>query len=221
MKRLKEKLKLLKESDTNLQIFGATFHEYRLNEPISVEEFELLEQKYSCKFPEDYKKFITQIGNGGAGPYYGVFSIETEDHNHGFCSWEEGCLIGDLSKPFQHSQAWNAVDDFWDNLYPDGDISEEEEEQLHEEYEEEYEEFINEVYWSKNVMQGSIPICHQGCAIRNWLVVSGPLKGTIWVDYRSEEGGIAPVLNKKKQPMTFTEWYDDWLTEVCSQLNIN
>ena len=34
------------------------------------------EEKHNLLLPEEYKFFLTQIGNGGAGPYYGLYSLD-------------------------------------------------------------------------------------------------------------------------------------------------
>ncbi len=54
---------------------------------------------------------MTEIGNGGAGPYYGVLPFGKDDDDR---DWEGGGLVGDLSKPFPHVTAWNLPVSFWD-----------------------------------------------------------------------------------------------------------
>ena len=41
---------------------------WRLNPPISQKDVDALENAYGFVLPEEYKKFITQIGNGGRIP---------------------------------------------------------------------------------------------------------------------------------------------------------
>ena len=54
-------------------------------------------------------------------------------------------------------------------------------------------------------VDGAFPICHTGCAIRVWLVVTGPEAGNLWMDDRPSDGGWSPMR------VTFQQWYDDWL----------
>src|SRR6185369_645346 len=42
-------------------------------------------------------------------------------------------------------------------------------------------------------VDGAIPICHMGCAIRIWLVVAGPEAGKLWTDDRASDGGWLPM----------------------------
>ena len=70
------KLSKLKAADRDYKSFGSGPHGYKLNPTLGLDQFEQIEEKYRCSFPEEYKHFITHIGNGGAGPSYGLFPIE-------------------------------------------------------------------------------------------------------------------------------------------------
>ncbi|MGB1284546.1 MAG: hypothetical protein ACPG44_08790 [Polaribacter sp.] len=63
-------------------------------------------------------------------------------------------------------------------------------------------------------------IADYGCALRYYLVVSGKEKGTIWLDQRADHDGITPVLNHKKEPITFTDWYINWLDESLNNFKL-
>ena len=64
-------------------------------------------------------------------------------------------------------------------------------------YEAELEAFDN-IYWNPKQVNGAIPICHQGCAYRNWLVITGAEAGNVWEDLRADEKGLRPVKSKSK-----------------------
>ena len=66
-------------------------------------------------------------------------------------------------------------------------------------------------------MRGAIPICHRGCALRQWLVVQGPLKGTIWDDDRVDRKGIRPLLDEHGRRVTFAAWYLSWLEQANAE----
>jgi hypothetical protein len=68
-------------------------------------------------------------------------------------------------------------------------------------------------YWNPAIMNGAIPICHQGCGLRQWLVINGEQKGFVWNDFRVDNAGIAPLLDESGKPMTFTDWYMGWLND--------
>ena len=62
------------------KVFGAESHRFELNPAVRKSIVTNFESKYRIELPEDYRRFITELGNGGAGPYYGVFKFrEMED----------------------------------------------------------------------------------------------------------------------------------------------
>jgi len=77
-------LKELKRKDPHFKNFGANVHRYNLNSPLSLIEIENFESKYNISLPIDYKYFITEVGNGVAGPYYGLFRFGEQDDGHGY-----------------------------------------------------------------------------------------------------------------------------------------
>jgi hypothetical protein len=102
-----ETLQALDRRDPQRRIFGSVVHQYRLNPPVPVTVLEAFEKKHGISFPEDYKQFITAIGNGGAGPFYGLFPFGEHDNCDGLCKWEDGFLMGNVAEPFRHTEAWN------------------------------------------------------------------------------------------------------------------
>ncbi len=68
-------------------------------------------------------------------------------------------------------------------------------------------------YWDPAIMDGAIPICHLGCAYRQWLVIHGPQRGFVWNDDRADDGGISPLLGDSGEPVTFSRWYMTWLED--------
>jgi hypothetical protein len=174
--------------------------------------------KVSFQFSEDYKYFITEVGNGGAGPYYGLFPFGEQDCGRGFCAWEGGGLVGDLSQVFPHTTAWNLPESFWQlRPNPPAGIALEEEDRLNELWDKE----LQEHYWNLAIMNGAIPICHLGCALRQWLVIQGQQKGYVWGDDRVDNRGIYPLRDRSGQGMTLSRWYLAWLHEACTTLGIS
>ena len=72
--------------DSKNSLFGAESHRYVLNTPIDVTVIRTAEEKYGFTLPDDYFRFITEIGDGGAGLDYGIrpftnfFEIGKEDY---------------------------------------------------------------------------------------------------------------------------------------------
>ena len=67
---------IAKEKDKDCKVFGACRHRYKCNPVASMEDVKAFEKKTGLKLPENYVYFLTHIGNGGAGPHYGMYSLE-------------------------------------------------------------------------------------------------------------------------------------------------
>lgn len=89
-----------------------------------------------------------------------------------------------------------------------------------EEVEDFFQHLFSENYYHEKHIEGSLYIADYGCALRYYLVVSGKEKGTIWLDQRADHDGITPVLNHKKEPITFTDWYINWLDESLNNFKL-
>ena len=87
-------------------IFGARKHEFVLNPCLSDREVTDFENTHGLSLPHDYRSFLISVGNGGAGPAYGVFKLGEMDHGHDERPWSD-VFVGDLAKPFPHTSEWN------------------------------------------------------------------------------------------------------------------
>ena len=201
------RLEKLSKLDKDRSVFGSNAHNYKLNSPLGISEIKEFENQHGISLPRDYRSFIASFGNGGAGPGYGLFPFGRDDEGR----WEETLSLGDPGNPFPHKDAWNLPDEFWrdEPNVPEG-LPTGEEDQLWDEWDAK----LARRYWSTSIMNGAIPICHLGCAHRQWLVVVGEQKGFVWDDLRADHGGLTPVKNANGDQMTFAEWYLAWLKEA-------
>lgn len=202
-----KRLQKLANGDKHRKVFGSASHNYALNPPLDVAEIEAFESKHQTSLPEDYRYFLTEIGNGGAGPSYGLFPFGYDDEGR----WGEILPIGDLGQRFPHDSAWNLDGEFWkaEPEIPEAMPKMEEQRLL-----DEWDKKLEANYWHPSIIDGAIPICHLGCALRQWLVVHGNQRGYVWDDMRADHAGIAPVKNADGKPMTFTNWYLQWLDDA-------
>jgi hypothetical protein len=73
---IKQKLKELKRKDPGFRVFGASSHRYVNKGRLYEHEVRSFENRFNIQLPPEYREFILQIENGGAGPYYGLESLE-------------------------------------------------------------------------------------------------------------------------------------------------
>lgn len=59
-----------------LTCFGSDSHRFRLNDCAKESVVAKFEAKHHVDLPEEYRAFLIQAGNGGAGPYYGLLPLE-------------------------------------------------------------------------------------------------------------------------------------------------
>lgn len=73
--KLRKQLKRAGEKDSDFSRFGADDHKYRLKPPASEETIAAFETRFGIFLPEGYRNFLLWVGNGGAGPFYGLYSL--------------------------------------------------------------------------------------------------------------------------------------------------
>jgi len=209
-KSILDQLARLKAKDPGFKNFGAFVHQYELYQPVLESEVAGFETRHGISLPHAYRYFVTQIGNGGAGPYYGLFPFDYHDDLRGYIEWEDGYMVGDVSIEFPHRESWNLPQEFWDEMpNPEPRIPFEEEDRMNEEWNAKLEKH----YWDPVVINGAIPVSHLGCARRQWLVINGSQKGFVWSDERVDYQGLSPLLDEHEQQVTFSAWYLSWLYE--------
>ena len=68
--------KLSEARRRKLSCFGSDSHKFELAAPLKEEDLRNFEAAHGVALPEDYRAFLLKVGNGGAGPYYGVCPLE-------------------------------------------------------------------------------------------------------------------------------------------------
>jgi len=190
---IKEKLTQLKNLDKNLSSFGVQKHKYELNPVLSENEITVFESTYGITLPLGYRAFLKQVGNGGAGPYYGLESLE--DGRYADLDYREDNFV-DVSKPFLLLDYWNPIQEM--------------------ETEEAYNAFQSE-YLDNKWVNGLLRLSNFGCGVSINLVVNGKEYGNIWVDDRGNDAGIYPdpYLSQNSR-IDFLGWYEVWLDEYIA-----
>jgi hypothetical protein len=205
MKAFSDRLHLLRAADPGYRVFGAAAHMYRLRPPATEDEVGAFEERHRVRLPDEYRDFLTGLGNGGAGPCYGLFPLGIFWDNPNPAR-QEG-MIGDLARPFPHEDAWNAGADYWE-MEPDIEVDEASWRAW------------RRLYFSRQLIDGALPICHEACGFFLLLIVTGADRGRIWLDGRASDDGIMPVTSGGRLPMTFGHWYANWLDEASRELGL-
>ncbi|MDF2859554.1 MAG: hypothetical protein K0Q87_5405 [Neobacillus sp.] len=188
---IKALVKRAGEIDKNREVFGASNHQYRLNPVVSIDKIHRFESQYNISLPEEYVFFLTKVGNGGAGPYYGLYTFEDDNmHNEYPDSLCKQSLINkDLTK------------ELWKNTM----------DKLEEADDAEYDEIMKQVYG------GLMIIGTQGCTYDNLLMINGSEKDKIvYIDWN-----LDPDYSPYFTNMTFLEWYENYFREIISENSVN
>ncbi|BDI18435.1 hypothetical protein ANSO36C_42370 [Nostoc cf. commune SO-36] len=108
--QLKKKLTQLAILDATFEVFGSESHQYQFKPCLSNKDIQVFESRYNIILPGEYRNFLLEVGNGGAGPGYGLsvlLGIEYEDVIPEKLYQEKYEI---LSKPFPLTEAWNNLD---------------------------------------------------------------------------------------------------------------
>src|SRR5262245_3442429 len=107
LSRVKTMLAHLADADREHAVFGSSSHRYILHPPLTEAKVAAFERAHAIRLPEDYRAFVTRLGNGGAGPFYGVFRLGEMDGGIKQRRWKTGAIVGRPGHPFPHVEPWN------------------------------------------------------------------------------------------------------------------
>lgn len=174
-------------ADPERKVFGASSHQYKLNPVLPLEEVQAYQEKYHVELPSEYVFFITEVGNGGAGPYYGIYPLNIDKPG-----------IENVGAPFITS---HLTENQWvGKLQP---ICGEDKENCSDEL---YEQIEAEI------QQGTYAVSTQGCTYESIAVASGPEANRIfYIDIGWNYENVPYDTG-----MTFLEWYENFFLEIIS-----
>ncbi|MFZ0599050.1 MAG: SMI1/KNR4 family protein [Flavobacterium sp.] len=198
IERIKKKLIIAKNNDTDLQVFGAESHQYILGEPVNKDQISEFEKEYDLELPECYKAFLLRIGNGGisfensgAGPSYGIYPLGKNVDEFISENTKEYLKRDCRLHPKMTNEFWAELTK---NIDDNDDISEED----------------FDVEFAK-IFSGLLPTGTQGCSYYHALVLNGEFKGKIVnVDMDIQKPYFAFESN-------FLDWYERWLDEIIPE----
>lgn len=190
--------------------------EVLLESPMSTGDMEDLESWLGVGLPPDYREFLMQVTVGGAGPYDGLWPVLRSLAG----GWEWASNPDDpvdrdlIAVPFPTLQmddltrmALCGAPPFEENLV-DADAFQR--------AFDEWAERANAGVRARERTAGAVCIAAQNIDLRVWLIVTGPARGTIWLDRRDcyGEEDMFPACDHDGQPLTFRYWFLTWLTDT-------
>lgn len=204
LETIRQKIARLAQADPDRKLFGASKHGYDLKPCLDETQVREIEEKHSFKLPDDYRRFIMEIGNGGPGPYYGLDPLE--ESFPALDLTKDPALLSKrfpLREPLYTMQACLGTDNY-DEYYRRIETDEA--------YFDKIRRCINRFNKPK-YSQGVLLICDYGDGISFMLVLNGPERGNMWVDDRVNDGGIFPVAPESAPTSRtdFLTWYETWL----------
>jgi hypothetical protein len=202
-------MEVFNDKNGNADLLAVRHHRYQLGPCLTEAEVIAVEQQYRIRLPEDYREFLLNIGNGGAGPDSGMGSLSGSIET---AKLKCPDLADDvLAKPFPLVKPY---------VFPLDGTSDE------------VEAFLKDL-WRPEYMQGTLPLADCGCGVDVLLIITGEARGTLWLDDRCNDSGIWPLYvvdgkidhtigcaaghhradTSALQPCDFNVWYDVWLDE--------
>lgn len=206
---VRERLERLRQGYVRGQaggLFGADGHQFEIWPPLSEADLAAAEAQFGVQFPEDYRDFLTAVSAGGAGPCYGLFPLGRDAAGH--WAWRgDGAQLTDvtaLGTTFDPGDIGATLTQLKATQPPADDQNA-------------CQDWLNRwenVLWDNKRTRGAVCLSHEGCAYRDWLIITGPLRGQMWHDGRASDADLAPRTAEDGNPLTFGRWYTNWLNEA-------
>lgn len=171
---------LASRKDPAYRIFGADTHHYKFKPAATVQEVSQVQAVLGVRFPDSYIQYLTKLGNGGAGPHYGIYSLDEMQHNSQYLLHQP--LLGEpMLHPDMTLTEWYEIAEDLDILDEDAEI---------------------DAFFGK-LMQGTIVLGTHGCSVDTLLMCSGANAGeVIYFNWEIGEDFALPYFTG----MQFDEW---------------
>ncbi len=107
---LEEKLAYLRINEDfsktdNPHTYFSSKYRYQLGPCLEESTIRSIEQQHRLIIPDDYRRFLMEVGNGGAGPVWGLFHLE-ESIQRAYADTPDF-----FEQPFPHIVAWEEPDE--------------------------------------------------------------------------------------------------------------
>jgi hypothetical protein len=201
---VRRRIEMLAVADAGRRVFGASKHGYRVSVQHEDGAIERLEAAVGTPVSDAHRALLRVVGDGGAGPYYGLLSVEESlariTRRSGMlaglardCPLESDVPIGELvpqeptwAEHVSRLESDPASEDRFDELAAH--------------------------YGAPPFSDGVLPICDYGCGDFFFLVMRGPKRGSVWANCLD---GATGLFNLDVDVLGFVErWLDRAETQV-------
>ncbi|WP_330298741.1 SMI1/KNR4 family protein [Streptomyces sp. NBC_00503] len=151
---VRARLRQMASEDPGAARHGAASHRYELAAPLSEAEIRAFEAEHRCRLPAEYRSFLATVGDGPAGPAYGLMPLTTphpgaDADGAAQGEWEDDRRPGRMAapcpllepRPFDEGRTFD----------PD-----------------------------EGLTLGTLVLADHGCGMYSRLVLNGPLAGQVW-----------------------------------------
>lgn len=222
IERIEQKLERIRLLDSNLKLFGAQEHKYQLSKPLSEQHLAAVEEKMGMSLPAGYRAFLRYLGNGGAGPYYGVHPLEYSlatvsavEEDESYIDPDIGVAPLSLAKTLENASWATALASSFP-LDDDVDFAEElevgelpwKEHSARLQDDKKYIaawDAIEQKYTDPRWLQGTLRVAEYGCGDCFFVVVGGKHTDKVWVD---SIDGVTGIYNTR---VPFLKFFENWL----------
>ncbi|MFE1080102.1 SMI1/KNR4 family protein [Nocardiopsis alba] len=186
--------------------YGAKGHSLPLAAPLSEAEIAEVETQWGVSLPDDYRGFLLEVGAGGAGPGYGLNVLGRTATGWAWDGGEDQPRHAILSASFVTARERVRLLAEHEDQEPErADFA------TREAFDAAYNEWRDaDDRLFDRFADGAVCLSHEGCGHFHWLVVTGPERGSMWVDGFPAEGGFRP-LGTSGERVGFADWYLGWV----------
>lgn len=204
--------------DMDLAQFACWSHAHLFNPVLPLEDLAAWEELTQVTLPEDYRTYLTQLGNGGAGPAYGLYPLslprdEFAQYLRRPCIYSDGQeeKYQDVIQRFVH---WYGLDDDWAlyrEYFPDTPAWKDDvwSDAHWREWSDELERVLDEKVVFPLLYYGQHMITNEGCSGDIRIILNGSHRGYVHCATTDCDPEFAYM-----EPRTFATYKEDRLNET-------
>lgn len=201
--------------DMDLAQFACWSHAHLFNPVLPLEELAAWEELAKVTLPEDYRAYLTQLGNGGAGPAYGLYPLSLPRDEFAQLLRQPCIYSEDQEEKFQDVVRrfirWNDFDDDWSlylDYFPDTPAWKDQrwQNEHRKEWGDELDRLIDENIDFPLTEHGQHQITNEGCSGDIYIILNGSHRGYIHCATTDCDPDLA-----FPEPRTFAAYRDRWL----------